>query len=479
MNFRPILFVIGILLLAEGGLMILPGIMDFAMGDPAFLDFIVSAMMTLLCGGLLTLASRSDKKIEMSLRETFLMTSLSWLILTLFASLPFLLTSVTNGVTDSIFETASALTTTGATVITGLDFAPAGILLWRSLLQWFGGIGIIVMAMTVLPILRIGGMQLFRSEFSDNSEKIMPRVSQITKFIFLTYLSFTIVCIILFFAAGMTLFDAICHGLTTISTGGMSTHDASIKYFNSLSIEIITMLFMIIGSLSLIMIVRFLKGEPKSILRDSQTRTFLCIAIIAPLLVALWQSYHFENYSIRESVFNTVSMLTTTGFSSGDYELWGAFPMMLYLTVMMIGGCTGSTAGGLKVFRIRIISTMAKVQLNKLYRPHVVIIPKYNRKVITPDIFTSVYNIITLFVFAFIGLSLLLCLTGLDFITATTGVITCMTSNGPGFGNIIGPTGNYALLPDAAKWILMFGMVLGRLELLTILVLITPGFWRN
>lgn len=479
MNFKPILFVIGILLLAEGMLMIAPGIIDYYMHDPSWFDFMISSILTLLCGGLLTLANRIYTKIEMSLRETFLMTSLVWLVLTSFASLPFLLTYMTTSTTDAVFEAISALTTTGATVITGLDYAPAGILLWRSLLQWFGGIGIIVMAMTVLPILRIGGMQLFRSEFSDTSEKILPRVSQITKSIFLMYLSLTVICIVLLFAAGMSFFDAICHGLTSISTGGMSTHDISIKYFNSPIIEAIIMVFMIIGSLSFLLIISFLKGDVWSLWRDSQTRTFLTIAIIAPIIVATWQAYNSETYSAREAIFNTVSVLTTTGFESGDFELWGSFPMLMFLSLMAIGGCTGSTAGGLKVFRIRIISTMAKVQLNKLYRPHGVIVPKYNRKIITPEILTSVYNIITLFIFAFAGLSLLLALTGLDFISAITGALSCMTSTGPAFGNTIGVGGNYAMLPDISKWLLMFGMLLGRLELLTILVLFTPGFWRD
>ncbi len=482
MKFQSIFFVVGILLLALGSAMIAPCILDWSLGDPVWQGFLQSAVITLLSGGLFVFANKPYAPMELSLRETFMMTTASWVILAGFASLPFMLTRVTSSTTDSIFEAVSALTTTGASIITGLDYISSGVLLWRSLLQWLGGIGIIVMAMTVLPVLHIGGMQLFRSEFSDRMEKILPRVSQITKAIFYTYTLFTVICTLALWGAGMNLFEAICHGLTTVSTGGMSTSDDSIGHFNNAWIELIMIIFMIIGASTTLLFVRLLRGDIKAFFQDAQIRTIFAFAISTPLLIGLWRYYNHDLVllqALRESYFNTISMITTSGFNTTNYGAWGTFPVIAFFILVLIGGCTGSTASGIKIFRLKIMYALTKTQLSKLYRPHAVMVPLYGNQQISEDVFDSVFTFLALFVFSFAGLTLGLSFLGLDFITAIAGAVSAITNLGPGFGPIIGPTGSYVMIPDGAKWLLMFGMILGRLEFVSILVLFTPGFWRD
>jgi trk system potassium uptake protein len=483
MNFQPVFYVVGLLLLALGALMLAPAILDWATNDPAWELFAESAAITLLFGGLFVFANRPEGEVELSLRETFILTTAAWLFLAIFASLPFIFSTVTPSHVDSLFEGISALTTTGATVIVGLDYAPKGLLLWRALLQWVGGIGIIVMAMTVLPLLRIGGMQLFRSEFSDRSEKVLPRVSQITKAIFWTYAGLTLLCAILLYWAGMNSFDAVCHAFTSISTGGLSNYDLSIAHFDSALIEAILMVFMVLGAAPLILQVRVLYGDYWAPWRDGQFRAYLVLFVLAiPICLSLyrWGTSALPFWhTIRETYFNYISIMTTSGYVSADYDHWQTYIMVLFFGVMFIGGCTGSTAGGFKIFRLKIVSALTKVQMYKQYKTHVVRIPTYDGQEIALPIILSVVTFLTLFFISFGLLTLCVAATGLDFLTSVSATAGCLTNTGPGFGHLVGPMGNYAHLPVSAKWMLMFAMILGRLELITVLVLFRPSFWRK
>ena len=482
MNYQPILYVAGLLLSALGSLMLAPALFEFVTGHPSWIRFFESALITMLCGALFVLANRPHKRIELSLRETFLLTALCWLTLAAFASLPFLLTRVTTTTTDAFFEGISALTTTGATVLTGLDFTSKGILLWRAILQWVGGIGIIVMALTVLPLLRIGGMQLFHSEFSDRSEKILPRVSQITKAIFWTYSVLTLLCVSLLWLAGIDGFDAVCVGMTTVATGGMATSDQSIAHFANPTVEIIMMVFMVIGAMTLLQFVRMLRGNHGALWQDSQTRTFLILVALAPSVMTLWR-WQMQNVpflkALRESFFNTIAIMTTSGFTTTNYERWGSFAIIFFFILLFVGGCTGSTTSGIKIFRIKIIYALTMAQIQKLYRPHLVHVPTYNKQTIDSAVMGSVFMYLGLFVSTYAALCLGLSFLGLDFITSLSGAASVITNLGPGFGPLIGPSGTYTLLPTSAKWLLMGGMFLGRLELVTLLILFMRSFWRD
>lgn len=481
-SFQPIFYVIGIVLIALGVLMIAPAILDAFNGSSSWEAFAESCSITLFFGFLFVFANRPGSKMELTLRETFLLTTSGWIALTLFASLPFLLTHLTSNSTDSFFETVSCLTTTGATVITGLDFAPKGLLLWRALLEWFGGIGIIVVAMTILPVLSIGGMQLFRSEFSGQSEKIKPRFSQITKAMFWTYAGFTALCAFLLWLSGMDFFDAICHSMSALATGGLSNYDTSIAHFNSPEIEIIITIFMLLGAMTILMLYRFISGEFKIFWQDDQIRTLLLITIFVVVGMTLWRWIFMDVdflTALRYDLFNYVSAITTTGFTSTDYQTWGIFPMTIFLAFMFIGGCTGSTAGGLKIMRLRVAYQLTKTQLYKLYRPHVVRVPTYNEQEITPSLYISVVTFLTLFFLTYGILVSLLSLTGLDFLTCVSGAGSALCNFGPGFGPLIGPSGNYSILPTSAKWIMMAAMILGRLELITVIVIFRPSFWKK
>ncbi len=480
-SYQPILFTIGILLSALSVFMILPALADFFNSDPDWEAFALSSGITAFCGILLSLAFRPQAPHKLNVRDTFLLTSSSWLSVSFFASLPFIFSRTTNSNTDSLFETISGLTTTGATVITGLDYLSLGVLLWRALLQWLGGIGIVVMALTIMPILRIGGMHLFRSEFSDRSEKILPRVSQIASAIFGTYLFFTLACTILLWLAGMTFFDAICHAMSTIATGGFSTHDASVGFYNSPMIELIMVIFMIIGGTTLMLYIRLFQGDAKTLFKDSQVRTFIAVIFLSTFAGALWQWHEGASFlqALRETLFNATSILTTSGFASTDFNLWGTFSMMILFILMLVGGCTGSTAGGIKIFRYQVLFSTAATHMQQMRHPHGIFLPRYNGKPIPDGIFASVFTLIALYVFCFGLLSLGLAFYDLDLITCLSGAATALGNVGPGLGPIIGPAGNFAPLPDGAKWMLMVGMLLGRLEYVTILILFSPRFWRD
>lgn len=481
--FRVVFFLIGILLSIIAAAMLVPLFVElFIYHTDGWQEFAISAFLTGLIGTLLVLSNRSEGKVKLRVREAFLLTTMSWIATTLFAALPFFWSSLSLGYIDCWFESVSSLTTTGSTVLANLDQISRGILLWRALLQWLGGTGIIVMAMSVFPILRIGGMQLFRNEFSDRSEKILPRVSQIANAILSIYCFFTVTCAISLHLAGMPWFDAVCHAMCTVSTGGLSTKDLSITNFQSFYIELILMIFMIIGGTTFILFVKLWHRNYKAVWQDSQLRLYLGIMGIASLLSAFWLFLNEKVdlwSSLRLSFFSVISVMTSTGYSTQDYNAWGSFPLVLFFLLSLLGGCTGSTSGGIKIFRFQVLTAVALSHMRQLRRSHGVYLPTYQSQKISENIATSVFTFITLYAFSLILLAGGLSLCGLDFVTSLSGAASALGNLGLGLGPLIGPTGSFGVLGIAPKCILMFGMILGRLELLAVLILFMPSFWKD
>jgi len=477
---RPVLFIIGMLLSILAGAMVLPAIVDLAAGNPEWQVFLVSAGLTLFVGIGLMLMTRSAE-ITINVRQAFVLTTLSWVTLTMFAALPFTFNSLGLSYTDAFFEAMSGITTTGSTVIVGLDRAPPGILLWRALLQWLGGIGIVVMAVAVLPMMRVGGMQLFRTESSDRSEKVLPRATQIAGAIGSIYLLLTLIAAGAYRLAGMSGFDAVAHAMTTIATGGFSTSDQSLRAFDSPAIEWIAVVFMLLGSLPFVLYLQVARGRPMALLRDSQVRWFLGVVIVAVAIVALLFTATSDidtSQAIRLAVFNTISIITGTGYATAAFDNWGGFAVTIFFLAMFIGGCAGSTTCGIKIFRFQVLYATARAHMKRLVQPHGVFIPYYNRRPITDEVALSVMSFFFFYVFVFVILAVSLGVLGLDFLTALSGAATAISNVGPGLGPVIGPEGTFATLPAGAKWVLSAGMLLGRLELFTVLVMLAPGFWR-
>jgi len=479
---RFIIFILGIFLSILAMAMAIPALMDLLYSDPDWVYFGEAAAITGFVGILVVLGFWPEDEPIFEVREAFILTVSSWVLISAFASLPFIFSSAAPTLTDAFFESISGLTTTGATVFSNLDYAPPGILLWRALLQWLGGVGIVVMAMTILPALKIGGMQLFRSEFSDRSEKYYPRVSQIASAILSTYLLLSVMCGVAYWLAGMTPFQAICMMMSTVSTAGFTTSDLSLGYFDSYWIELIAVIFMIMGSITFLLFTRFLHGDFMPLLRDSQVRVYLLLIAIASgcMVFWLWGTDRYDLLSsLRYGIFTVVSIASTTGFTTANFNTWGSFPLIFIFLLMFIGGCTGSTAGGIKIFRYQILFKAAKGQIFQLRRPHGVFVPLYNNQKLRETDFMSVLAFFALYIFCYAALALSLSLCGLDVISSLSGSATILGNVGPGLGTQIGSSGDYGGLPDVVKWITMFGMLLGRLELLTLLILFTPSFWRT
>ena len=444
--------------------------------------FLSSASITIFIGILLVLANLEENK-KLNLQQAFLLTTLSWLSIAIFGCIPFLLSNLNLSIVDAFFESMSGITTTGSTVITNLDNAPKGILIWRAILQWLGGIGVIVMAITVLPLLNVGGMQLFRMESSDTTEKILPRAHEVTIIISIIYLTLTFACGIAYWLVGMNIFDSIAHSMTTIATGGFSTYSSSIGYFQNPKIEIIAIIFIILGCIPFIAYLKFVKGDQKIFFKDVQIKGLIYIFIISVLLMLLYLLFSNKEYSFAEnlriSTFNVVSILSGTGYVTSDFSLWGKFPLIFFLFLMFIGGCAGSTTCGIKIFRFQILGLFILNQIKKLIYPHGIFPIKYNNEKISNPFIYSIMIFIFLYFFIFFILAALLSLDGLDFVSAISGSATAISNVGPGLGDMIGPSGNFSDLSTFSKLSLSLGMLLGRLELFAVLVLFFPSFWKN
>jgi len=480
-NSKTVFFSIGALLIILGAFMLIPFFVQFIY-DEQNSTFLSSASVTVFIGILLVLTNLEEKR-KLNLQHAFLLTTLSWLSIAIFGSLPFLLSNLNLSLVDSFFESMSGITTTGSTIITNLDITPKSILIWRAILQWLGGIGIIVMAITILPLLNIGGMQLFRVESSDTTEKILPKTREVTLIISTIYLILTLVCGIAYWSAGMNVFDSIAHAMTTIATGGFSTYSNSIGYFQNPTIEIISIIFIVLGSIPFIAYLKFVKGDKRIFFKDVQIKGLIYILIISVLLMLLYLMVSNKEYNflenLRISTFNVVSVLSGTGYVTADFSSWGKFPLIFFLFLMFIGGCAGSTTCGIKIFRIQILGKIVLNEIKKLVYPHGIFSLKYNNEKISNTFVNSIITFIFLYFFIFFILAALLSLNGLDFITAISGAASAISNVGPGLGDIIGPNGNFSDLPNFSKLSLSFGMLLGRLELFAVLVLFFPSFWRS
>jgi len=462
--------------------MIVPFIVEFIYYEENS-TFLSSSALTTFIGVLLVLTNLEENR-KLNLQQAFLLTTLSWLSIAIFGSIPFIFSDLNLSIVDSFFESMSGITTTGSTIIANLESAPKSILIWRAILQWLGGIGVIVMAITILPLLNVGGMQLFKKDqTSDTSEKILPKTREVTLIISIVYLVLTLTCGAAYWFVGMNVFDSIAHSMTTIATGGFSTYSDSIGHFQNPKIEIISIIFIISGSLPFIAYIKFFKGEKKIFIQDSQIRGLLYILIFSVLVMVGYlmidnKSYDFlEN--LRISTFNVVSILSGTGYVTTDFSAWGKFPLIFFLFLMFVGGCAGSTTCGIKIFRFQILGRFIINQIKKLVYPHGVFSIKYNNEKISNSFIYSIMTFVFLYFFIFFILATLLSINGLDFVTSISGSASAISNVGPGLGDIIGPDGNYGNLPNFSKLSLSFGMLLGRLELFAVLVLFFPSFWKN
>ena len=477
-NYKTVFFTLGILQIILGASMFLPIIIQLIYSEIDS-SFFGASIITIVFGTLFFLSNLDHDK-KLNLQQAFLLTALSWLSIAIFGSLPFIFSNLNLSFTDSFFESMSGITTTGSTILSNLEITPKSILLWRAILQWLGGIGIIVMAITLMPIMNVGGMQLFKISSNDSSEKILPKSKEIALRLIYIYSSLTILCAFTYWIFGMSIFDSLTHSMTTIATGGFSNYNESIGYFNSIPIEIASMLFIILGSLPFIVYIKFINGNKRIFTSDIQIRTFIKIILIAIIVLSIYLIfYDGTKFNLRSIFFNVISILTGTGYVNAEFDGWGSFALVLFLALMFIGGCAGSTTCGIKIFRIQILYLFISNQLKKIIYPKGVFVMKYEKNVIDNKFISSIISFIYLYFVIFFILAALLSLTGLDFVTAISGAATSISNVGPGLGNIIGPNGNFSTLPDISKWILTIGMILGRLELFAILVLFIPSFWRN
>ncbi len=479
-NYKTVFFIIGVLQIILGIFMAIPIFSQFIFSEIDS-SFITSSAITLVFGVLFVLSNLDYEK-KINLKQAFLLTTLSWLTIAIFGSLPFYFSDLNISFTDSFFESMSGLTTTGSTIISNLELAPKSVLLWRALLQWLGGIGIIVMAITLMPIMNIGGMLLFKVLNTDSSEEILPSSKEISLKLILIYFVLTFLCALVYKIFGMGNFDSLTHSMTTIATGGFSNYNESIGHFNNVKIEITAMLFIILGSLPFIAYIKFLNGNRKIFLNDSQIKTFIKLIIFSILILFFYLFIKIEDFSLsdfRYISFNSISILTGTGYVTGKFDQWGSFSLFFFLILMFIGGCAGSTTCGVKIFRIQILYKFIINQLKKIIFPRGIFVIKYENNNVNDKFLASIISFIYLYILLFFLITALLSLSGLDFITSISGAATSISNVGPGLGSVIGSSGNFSTLPDFSKWILSAGMLLGRLELFAILVLFLPSFWKK
>jgi len=480
-DMRPVVYVIGQMVTVLGLTMLFPMLIDLAYENGHWTVFMQSSIAVTLTGALMAIATFKRSRGGLSIQQTFLLTTSVWLALPVFGALPFVLGEPEARAVDAFFEAMSALTTTGSTVFSGLDHLPEGVLLWRSMMQWFGGIGIIVVAMVFLPELRIGGMQIFRSEGFDTMGKILPRAAEISTSISTIYLTLTGVCFMSYLAMCMSEFDAINHAFTTVATGGFSTRDASFGAFSG-GPEYVASVFMVLASLPFVRYVQLIGGAARPVFTDSQIRSFLWVLLVTIAIITI---YRFANTGeaiepvFRTALFNVTSIVTGTGYASVDYQLWGSFAVVLSFFMGLVGGCAGSTCCSVKIFRFQLLFASIRAQIAQIHSPHGVFSTRYEGRPVSHDVISSVMAFFVMFIVTIGVLAVLLSTTGLDFITSVSGAATAIANIGPGLGDVIGPAGNFASLSDTAKWLLAAGMLIGRLELLVVYTILTVKFWRG
>ncbi|MEM7076202.1 MAG: TrkH family potassium uptake protein [Pseudomonadota bacterium] len=478
---RPVIYVIGLMVVALGTAMLLPMLVDLAEGRGHWPAFAISAAITTVTGAVATFVGRSKRSEPIRLKQTFLLTTGVWLMLPVFGALPFVMGQPDARVVDAFFEAMSGLTTTGSTVLSGLEELPKGLLLWRGILQWLGGIGIIIVAMVFLPELRVGGMQIFRSAAFDTMGKILPRATEIASRISVIYLTLTLICMIAYLAAGLSIFDATVHAMTTLATGGFANHDDSFGAFGPAA-QYVAVVFMMLAALPFVRFVQITAGTARPLLHDPQVRGFFTVCAVLVAVLTLWQTIQqqaFTEAAFRQVLFNTVSILTGTGYASSDYMAWGPFPVAMLFFIGLIGGCAGSTSCSIKIFRYQLLLASVQAQMRRIYAPHGIFTPRYDGRSVDEDVLNSVMSFFIFFLATLGVLAITLGLTGLDFITSLSGASAALANIGPGLGDTIGPAGNFAPLNDTAKWLLSAAMLIGRLELLAVYAMFTLSFWRS
>ena len=476
----PAVLSIGWILLAIATAEAVMAAFSYFIGDGEFYAFSISACVTALFAGGCILTT-GGRKFELNFRDAIILTVSAWVFVPAFAAVPFLLPPVDLTPVDAYFEMVSGITTTGSTVMTGLDSQPPTLLLWRSTVQWIGGIGIIGLAILVLPFLNIGGMQLFRLESSDRGEKTFPRVRSIASAVGQVYVLLTALCFITYWLLGMSAFDAINHAMTTLATAGFSTHDSSFGYFQNPAILWAAIVFMASGAIPFLAYLRFVRGGFRREWIEPQVRAFLVVLVVCIAVVAVWlmgAGHHFGFDALTHAAFNVTSVISTTGYASTDYMQWGAFAAGTFFLLTFVGGCSGSTAGGVKIFRYQMMFGMVGQHVRQAVFPHSVHHIRYGARVVSGEEAASVGAFFIVFMVIFAGFAAVLAATGLDTTTAMSAAATAIGNVGPGIGPIVGPAGNFATLTDVQKLLLCGAMVMGRLELFGILVLFMPSFYR-
>lgn len=483
MQLAAILRIIGLLLMIFSITMLPPALVGLIYGDGAIIPFITAFSVTLGAGVVLWIPARNQRK-DLRIRDGFVIVVVFWLVLGISGSLPFYFSiTPTLSLTDSVFESISGLTTTGATVITGIDDLPHSILFYRQQLQWMGGMGIIVLAVAILPMLGIGGMQLYRAETPGpmKDTKLTPRITETAKALWYIYLGLTIACAVSYWLAGMHAFDAIAHSFSTVAIGGFSTHDASIGYFNSTMIEVVAVVFMLLAGINFSL--HFLSWRTLTIrpyLTDPEVQTYFVVLLITATITTLYLyvsgTFDSPGSALHHGIFQAVSIGTTSGFTTAEYYAWPGFLPVLLLFSSFIGGCAGSTAGGMKVIRFLLLFRQGIREIKRLIHPNALIPVKIGNKPLSERVINAVWGFFSLYVASFVILMLMVMVTGLDHITSFSAVAACMNNLGPGLGDV---GAHYGDINEAAKWILCFAMLLGRLEIFTLLVLFSPEFWRK
>lgn len=483
MHYQTVLKILGVLLIIFSATHLTPLLVSILYSDGNSFPFMVSFSVTLITGLLLWAPARKVKR-DLRYRDGFLVVVLFWTVLATFGALPFIFSEhQALTVTDAFFESMSGLTTTGGTILTNLDSLPKSVLYYRQQLQWLGGMGIVVLAVAIMPMLGIGGMQLYRAETTGpmKDSKLTPRITESAKALWYIYLGLTVMCLLAYLAAGMNLFDAICHAFSTVAIGGFSTHDASLGFFDSAAIETVAMIFMLLASANFSLhFLAWRNRSGKPYLQDSEYRFFLSVIILAAILVVSTLISHdafpAATQAVRQGMFHLISVITTTGFTSSGFAWWpGALPVLLILLSFM-GGCAGSTAGGMKVMRIQMMYKQGRKEIVRLVHPNAVLSIKTGGQVISDRVISTVTAFFSMYILSFTIAGFSLSAAGLDWVTAFSAAAACLNNLGPGLGEV---ANNYANINDTAKWILSFTMLLGRLELFTLLVLFTTTFWRD
>jgi len=481
-NRNAIASVVGNILFIISGLELIPAAVDYLSGSEEYHIFLGTAFFTSTLGGMLMLGFKSYEEQVLNRKMIYLVTTVLWIATPLAAALPIFIAISHISFADAVFEAASGLTTTGSTILTGLDDMPKGILLWRAILQWIGGVGIIVLGIWILPVLQVGGMALFKTESSDQSEKTYPRTIELIKRILAAYTFITVACIVTYALLGMNLFDALTHSLATVSTGGFSTHDQSFNYFHNSNLEWAATFFMLSGAIPFIAYMRCMKGSIKPLFTDAQARVLTLFLLTTSLIMTIPVWHHSDMSfldSFRSTLFSVTSIVTTTGFVTVDYTTLGAAVTTTFLILTLVGGSTGSTAGGIKIFRFAVLWQTLLSVFHKMIYPHGVYISRYNGRILDNDLMISVMVFISVFLTFLALLTVALGFTGMMPLEAFSAAATAIANVGPGMGEAIGPSGNFATISESAKWLMSLGMIVGRLEFLTVFVLFTPYFWHD